>query len=86
MDSWCSFGVDLTRTPTEELGEGLKELKRMSTPRPKVPTNLEPWEQPEIKPQTKQHTRAGPRPRHICSRGLACLASVIEEASDPIET
>jgi hypothetical protein len=56
------------------------------TGRPKVSTNLDPWELPETKPSTKVHTQAGPRPRHIYRKGLPCLASVGEDAPNPIET
>ena len=34
--------------------------------RPTLSTNPDPWELPETKPPTKEHTWAGPRP-------LACM-------------
>jgi hypothetical protein len=51
-----------------------------------VLTNLDPWELPETKPLTKEHTWAGPWHQHICSRGLPCLASVGKDSLNPVET
>jgi hypothetical protein len=53
--------------------------------RPTASSNLYPWEILETKLPTKEHTQAGPRPQHICSRGLPYLASVEQNASNPIE-
>jgi hypothetical protein len=53
----------------EELGEGLKELKGMATPQEdqqSQPTP-DPWEFPETKPPTKEHTWTGQVLQHICS-------------------
>ena len=33
-----------------------------------VSTNLDPWELPETKPPTKEHTWAGPWPSHMKQR------------------
>jgi hypothetical protein len=42
----------------ERLEEGPEKLKGMATPigRPTVSTNSNPWERPEAKPLTKEHT------------------------------
>ena len=44
--------------------EKLEEAEEESDPigRPAVSTNLDPWELPETKPPTKEHTWAGPWP------------------------
>ena len=46
----------------EELGEGLKEPKGITTPY-EVSTNPDPSEFPETKPSTKEHTSAGVWPQ-----------------------
>jgi hypothetical protein len=54
--------------------------------RSKVSTNLDPWERPDSKPPTKEHTGAGRKSWHTCSRGLLCLPSVREDTPKPVET
>jgi hypothetical protein len=47
----------------EELEEELKELKGWQPHgRPTISTNLNPWELPEMEPQTKEHAWAGSWP------------------------
>lgn len=62
--------------------------------RTRVSTNLDPWELPENtkkvggKPPTKEHTQARlglSPPPPPCRRRLTCLASVGEDAPNPIE-
>jgi hypothetical protein len=50
--------------PMEELGEGDCNPIGRTT----VSTNLDPWELPETKPPTKEHTWAGPWPSHMKQR------------------
>ena len=68
--------------------EGLKELKGMITLRK---TNSFIYPRPLGFPKdqiNKQRTYLGRSvaPLHICSRGLPCLASVGEDALNPVET
>ena len=53
-------------------------------------TNLDCWELSETNPSTKEHTWSGPGlrppPPPPCSRGLSFLASVGEDAPNPVET
>ena len=48
-----------------------------------------PWGLPETKPSTKEHPWTGlsasPSLRHICDRGLPCLASKGEDEVNPVE-
>ena len=39
--------------------------------RPTVSANLDPWELPETKPPTKEHTWAGPRPLTLMKQRTA---------------
>ena len=54
--------------------------------RPTISTNTDPWELPETKPPTKEHTQGGLMAWHICSRRLPCQGSVAEDVSNPVET
>ena len=56
------------------------------TGRPTVSTNLDPWELLDTDPPTKEHTQLGPRPWHICSRGLPCQAPVGKDKPNLVET
>jgi hypothetical protein len=51
--SWGPYGKVRERIESVQ-GDG------NSTGRPKVLTNLNPWEIPETEPAIKEHTRAGP--------------------------
>ena len=56
----------------EELGEGLGNLEGAGTPQKTIRVNYPiPLGVPRNEPSTKEHTRAGPRPLHICSRCAA---------------
>ena len=57
----------------QELGEGLKTLKGVGTPREdqQSQTNLDPWGLSETEPPTKEHTQAELRPWHMGSRWAA---------------
>ena len=50
----------------EELGEGLREMKGITIlqkDQQLVLTTMDPWELPDTKPPTKEHTWAGLRPQ-----------------------
>jgi hypothetical protein len=72
----------------EEVGEGLKELKRMANliGRTTISTNLEPAQFPGLSYQSESIHWLGHGPHCICSKGLHCLASVGKDALNPVET
>lgn len=51
--------------------EGADNLIGKST----ITTHLGPWELPETKSTTKEHTWAASRPPAICTKGLAALSA-----------
>jgi hypothetical protein len=55
------------------------------TGRPAVSTNLNPWQLPETKLTPKSIHGLVQGPRHLCSRGLPCLASVGQDAPNSAE-
>lgn len=46
---------------------------------------LDPSELPEAKPKTKEHTWADSWSRHMYSRGLPRMTSVVEDEINPVE-
>ena len=54
--------------------------------RPAVSTNLDSMELPESELPTTHHTQPDLRPLFIYSRGVPGLASVEEDAPNPVET
>jgi hypothetical protein len=75
----------------EELREGLKELKGMTTPQEDqhCQLNWTPGISQRLSHQLKMHTLqgwAGPRPQHIYKGRLPYLTSVGENVPNPVET
>ena len=75
----------------EELEElkGIQETEGDCNPigRPTVSTNLDPWELPETKPPTKEHTWAGPWPPAHTQQRTDCLVwPQWEDEPNPVET
>jgi hypothetical protein len=65
-------------TNMEELEDRLKEKQQCHL--------TQAPQSSETKPKTKEHTCAGSRPQHICSRGLPRMGSVGQNALNPVES
>ena len=66
--------------------ERLEEAEEEGDPigRPGVSTNPDPQDLSDTEPPTRQDTLAGPKPPYIYSRGLSGLASMREDAPNPL--